>query len=95
MREQVLAAFFKGAINARELGRDLDCSVKRVGDIGVAIEIEDMSDKLAVTSEMAIALCDAVLVGELPVKTLETIGFAMLASDGSFGMPIRTKCLPK
>ena len=58
MREQVLAAFFKGSIDARELARDLEGSVKRVGEIGALVEIEDMNDELEVTSEMAIALCD-------------------------------------
>jgi hypothetical protein len=66
MREQTLAAFFKGTVSARELARDLEGSVKRVDDGGFIVEIEDMQDELAVTSEMAIALCDAVLAGELP-----------------------------
>jgi hypothetical protein len=33
---------------------------------------------------MAIALCDAVLDGELPPEALEIIGFALLASDRFF-----------
>jgi hypothetical protein len=43
--------------------------------------IEDMDDDFAVTSEMAIRLCDAVLAGELPASALQTIGFALMASD--------------
>lgn len=84
MREQVLAAFFKGTISAAELSRDVEGSAKRVGEIGFAIEIEDMKDELCVTSKMAITLCDAVLGGELPADALETIGFALMASDKFF-----------
>ena len=84
MREEALAAFFKGTISAAELARDVEGSAKRVGEIGLAIEIEDMKDELGVTSELAIALCDAVLGGELPAGALETIGFALMASDKFF-----------
>jgi hypothetical protein len=84
MHEEALAAFFKGTISATELARDVDGSTKRVGEIGFAIEIEDMKDELGVTSEMAIALCDAVIGGELPADALETIGFALMASDKFF-----------
>ena len=81
MREQTLAEFFKGTNSAGELARGVEGSIKRVGEIGFAIEIEDMEGELAVTSQMAIALCDAVLAGELPPEALETIGFALAASD--------------
>ena len=84
MREETLAAFFKGTISAAELARDVEGSTRRVGEIGFTIEIEDMKDELCVASEMAIALCDAVLGGELPADALETIGFALMASDKFF-----------
>jgi hypothetical protein len=45
------------------------------------VRIEDMAGEFTVTREMLIALCDAVLTKELQPGVLETVGFALMASD--------------
>jgi hypothetical protein len=49
--------------------------------VATRTEIHDMADQFRVTRQMAVALCDAVLCGDLPTADLETIGFALVASD--------------
>jgi len=80
MQEAVLAEFFKGRIAARELANDVRGSRHKFGTVRTT-EIVDMSEPFLVTRAMAVALCDAVLKGELPAQDLETIGFALIASD--------------
>jgi hypothetical protein len=84
MRESVLADFFMGRVTARELSNDVRGSIKYVSKIETKIKIEDMATPFLVTREMAVALCDAVLRGELPPEELKTIGFALVASDNFY-----------
>ncbi len=81
MHESVLADFFLGRVTTRDLAEDVRGATKRVSDIQSTTEIKDMDSRFMVTREMAIALCDAALSGELPPTDLETIGFALLASE--------------
>jgi len=81
MREAVLAGFFMGRLTAKELADDLRGSQRSVSATHAAVEIEDMTTPFLVTRGMAIALCDAVLIRELPPEDLQTIGFALLASQ--------------
>jgi len=55
-----------------------------VSDVQTVTAIEDMKDPFLVTRGMAVALCDAVLGGSLPSVALETIGFALVASDNFY-----------
>ncbi|MCA1592815.1 MAG: hypothetical protein LC754_09245 [Acidobacteria bacterium] len=80
MHEQTLRDFFDGAASAAELARDIEGSVSRSGIVS-KVSIEDMTEVFTVSSAMAVRLCDAVLSGELPAADLQTIGFALLASD--------------
>ncbi len=84
MRESVLADFFMGRVTARELADDVHGSTKRVSEIQTTTQIEDMASPFLVTRKMAIALCDAVLSGELSPQELKTVGFALLASDNFY-----------
>ncbi len=43
-----------------------------------------MTGRFLVTREMAVALCDAVLAGDLAPEALETIGVALVASDNFY-----------
>ena len=80
MREQKLCDFFEGRLSATELARDVKGSTSTSGIVS-KVSIEDMAESFTVSSTMAVRLCDAVLNGELPAAELETIGFALLASD--------------
>ena len=81
MREEISARFFEGSVTGAELARDIEGSEKRLSDVASLAKIEDMKRDFTVTKEMAIALCDAVLNGELEPHGLATIGFALMASD--------------
>src|SRR4051794_28136134 len=84
MREAVLADFFKGVVGARQLAKDVRGSTRRVSNIKSTTEIEDMSERFLVSGEMAAALCEAVLSGQLEPELLEPIGFALVASDNFY-----------
>jgi hypothetical protein len=81
MRERALRDFFEGKLSAVELGRDIAGSAKTSGPKTTIVSIEDMDTDCVVTSDMAVRLCDAVLSGELTPQSLQTIGFALMASD--------------
>lgn len=81
MREQILADFFVGTVTAAELAADLAGAEKRIAEHTSLVRIEDMAGEFTVTREMLIALCDAVLTMELETGVLETVGFALMASD--------------
>lgn len=80
MREQVLRRFFEGKSSATELAHDIAGSTRRSG-VKVTTSIENMEDDFEVTAAMAVRLCDAVLAEDLPAEALQTIGFALTASD--------------
>jgi hypothetical protein len=81
MREEVLAGFFAGTVGAAQHAADLAGAEEGVSDVESLIKIKDMRAELAVTREMAIRLCDAVLGKQLPPSALAAIGFALIASD--------------
>jgi hypothetical protein len=81
MREQVLRQFFGAKSTAAELALDIAGSTKKTNPITSVISVEDMDEDFTVTTDMAVALCDAVLRGDLPADGLHTIGFALMASD--------------
>ncbi len=81
MRESILSLFFQGQATALDLANDLSGSRKQISEIETIIQIEDMQERLVVTREMAVALCDAVLHENLPAESLSLIGFALMASD--------------
>lgn len=81
MREQVLRQFFEAKSTAAELARDIAGSTKKTSPITSVTSVEEMDDNFMVTTDMAVALCDAVIRGDLPADGLHTIGFALMASD--------------
>jgi hypothetical protein len=84
MREKAIRDFFEGKSSPVELQRDIagsTRSTKRSGQKIAIVSIEDMDTDFVVTADMAVRLCDAVLNGELTPKALQTIGFALMASD--------------
>jgi hypothetical protein len=81
MHEQVLRGFFEGIVPAAELASNVANSVRQTGPLSGDVVIVDMPDEFVVRPEHAVRLCDAVLNGELPAKSLCAIGFALQASD--------------
>jgi hypothetical protein len=81
MREQILRQFFEGTCSASELARDVAGSGRKASQKLKITSIEDMDANFDVTADMAVRVCDAVLSGDLPASALQTIGFALMASD--------------
>ncbi len=81
MREEVLKNFFEGTASAAELSADIAGSTKHVTSVISYQRVEDMECEFTVTRPMLIALCDAVLAGDLLPETLHEIGFALIASE--------------
>ncbi len=81
MREQTLRHFFEGKCSAKDLARDVTGSTRQATQLTAITSIEDMDDDFEVTAGMAVRLCDAVITHDLPPMALQTIGFALMASE--------------
>jgi hypothetical protein len=81
MREAALAEFFLDRLPAAALAQNAVGATRQLSGIRWVNEIEDMSGGFLVTRGMAIALCDAVLSGDLPAEDLATVGFMLVSSD--------------
>ncbi len=81
MREAVLRDFFEGKADISALRRDLDGTVARTSHDVFTHRVVDMDGEFTVSAAHLIALCDAVLTGDLPPQELSVIGFALEASD--------------
>jgi hypothetical protein len=81
MDESVLRDFFLGKVSGAQLAADVSGSTTHPESKVSVVHIRDMEEPFTVTRPMAVALCDAALEGSLPADALETVGFALMASD--------------
>lgn len=84
MKEATLRDYLLGAVSADALVAEIDKAVEpssRGGRRRVHIEDLPEGERVNVTAPMLVRLCDTVLAGELPASALETIAFAIIASD--------------
>jgi hypothetical protein len=81
MREDVLRLYFAGDIPVRTLAEDLRDAVTHLDHIRSTIAIEDMQQDLVVRRNHILMLCDAFFASTLDAEALNTIAFALLASD--------------
>jgi hypothetical protein len=81
MREKALRDFFDGKIGVAALRRDLDGTVTRTSHRVFTYRVVDMEGEFMVSTAHLTALCDAVLMSELPPQDLSVIAFALEASD--------------
>src|SRR5947208_1575006 len=81
MREAMLRDFFVGTVDTGTLRRDLEGTVTRTSHDVFTHNVVSMDGDFTISRAHLIALCDAVLVGELPPQDLSVIGFALEASD--------------
>jgi hypothetical protein len=79
--EQVLRDLFVGTISGKDLAASVRGSVSHPSENVLLVHINDMQGEFTVTREMAVMLCDSVLIGDLRAGDFETIGFALMASD--------------
>jgi hypothetical protein len=83
VKEATLRDFFRGTVSADRLATEVREAVEPLSGTSRRIHIQDLppGEAVTITPEMLVELCDAVLTGGLPGPALETIAFAILASD--------------
>jgi hypothetical protein len=81
MREEELRRYFMGEISVSRLAEDIRGSVVKVDDLRSEIRIADMQGSFSLQRDHVIRLCEAFLDGALTPEALNTVAFALLASD--------------
>ena len=83
MKEATLRDFFAGSVSPAQLAAEVRDAVEPLGGTSRRVHIQDLpaGEDVTVTTEMLVRLCDAVLAGSLPAGALETIAFAIVASE--------------
>ncbi len=81
MREEELRRYFLGQRSAAELSEDLRGSVLQIDQVRSSVQIVDMRESFSVTRPHLVSLCDAFIEGALPPDALNTVAFALMASD--------------
>jgi hypothetical protein len=81
MREDLLRRYFLTEIPVGDLVQDLRDSVTHINAIVSSVAIEDMQTSAVVSRQHLIMLCDAFLSTALTAEGLNTIAFALIASD--------------
>jgi hypothetical protein len=81
MREDLLKRYFTTEAQAADLVEDLRNSVTHLDAIVSKVAIEDMQDSFLVSRQHLIMLCDAFLSAKLTAEAINTIAFALIASD--------------
>ena len=81
MREEELRRHFLGQRSAAELSEDLRGSMLVIDQVHSSVQIVDMKESYSLTRFDLVNLCDAFIKGHISPDALETIGFALMASD--------------
>jgi hypothetical protein len=82
MTEEKLRDYFENHLTPKELSLDLIHSQTQTGYDVTAVYIKNIEDgEFEVRKEHLVKLCDDVLTGQLALTDLNTIGFALMASD--------------
>lgn len=82
MTEEKLRDYFNGQLTPKELSSDLEGSQKRTSYDVTSVYINNIEDgEFEVKKEHLVKLCDDVIFGHLALTDLNTIGFALMASD--------------
>jgi hypothetical protein len=83
VREATLRDFLHGTVSAERLAAEVREAVEPLSGGGRRVHIEDLpaDEAVTITPEMLVRLCDGFLAGALSGSALETIAFAVLASD--------------
>jgi len=81
MREAVLVSYFRGRASSGELESDLSGAMTQTGRDVYELRVEAAVDGFVVQLGHLIQLCEDVERGEISPEHLESIGFAIIASD--------------
>lgn len=81
MREDELRRYFLGEISISQLAADLEGSVTVLDSVASEVHIRDMQDSFRLTRPHLLMLCEAFLDQGLKGDALNTLAFALVASD--------------
>jgi hypothetical protein len=83
LQEATVRDFLLGTAPAPKLAAEAIGAVEVVSERARRVHIVDLpaGDELTVTAPMLVRLCDAFLAGSLPASALETVAFAIVASN--------------
>ena len=83
MKEATVRDFFSGTAPPDRLEAEARHAVEPLSGNTRRIHIEDLpaGEEVTITGEMLVRLCDAALTGSISAAALETIAFAIIASD--------------
>jgi hypothetical protein len=81
MREESIAAFLTGKMEAAALNLEALESIARYDAIRTAVAIIDLDRSFAVSRDHIIRLCDAAIGGTLSEAALNAVAFALLSTD--------------
>jgi hypothetical protein len=81
MREEELRRYLMGEASVSQLAKDISGSLVKVDDLQSEIRIVDMQGSFSLQRDHVIRLCEAFLDRALTHEALNTIGFALQASD--------------
>ena len=81
MREEELRRYFMGEASVNQLVKDISGSVVKTDDLRSEIRIADMHGSFSLQRDHVIRLCEAFLDGALTPEALNTVAFALQASD--------------
>jgi hypothetical protein len=83
VKEATIRDFFAGTVPPDRLVAEARDAVEPLGATARRIHIEDLppGEEVTITREMLVQLCDAALEGSVSAAALETIAFAIIASD--------------
>jgi hypothetical protein len=85
VKESTLAAFLTGDIDAYTLAEEVRSAQREVDPITISVTVSESESDFVVTKRMALRLCEAVLIGDLPGEVLRTISFVIISSDHQTG----------
>jgi hypothetical protein len=81
MREEELRRYFMGEASVNQLVKDISGSVVKMDDLRSEIRIADMHGSFSLQRDHVIRLCETFLDGALTPEALNTVAFALQASD--------------
>ena len=83
LKEATVRDFLLGGLTAGALAAEARDAVETVSRQSRRVHIEDLpaGETFTITAPMLVRLCDAFQAGTLPAQALETVAFAVVASD--------------
>lgn len=81
LNPEILKAFFEGRLSSSGLGRQVQLAISPDLQFGNKAITDDLNEDFVVREDHLVALCDAVLDGDLEPSHLETVSSSLVSSE--------------